>query len=923
MHQQLLSAFSIHEEAAGKRQRGSTTVNSATPTINTAHNDLLYVTDTVTKRKWLVDGGAVLSIIPPTLAQRAAGPTSTQLQAANGTKISCYGIKEMTISLADRQVVFPIHVADVRQSILGADFLAHSYLAPNHRDGTIIDLKDYSVLKADFETENEPVRINFVEHSSDPFYQLLDRFPDLSNPSFRVKNVDHGVLHNIPTEGYPVQSKARKLSPEKLAVAKAELDKLVALGVCERGKSDWSSPLLVTTKPCNSPCTCADESPCGGWRVCGDYRRLNNQTVTDRYPVRNLHDFNSELRGKKYFSKVDLLKGYHQIPVNPDDIKKTAVITPFGLFIFPRCPFGLKNAGQDFQRLMDRILGDVPHTYVYLDDILIASSTLEEHLIDLERVFTILNQNGLVVNRKKCVLGKAKVEFLGHEVDAQGIRPLKEKVEAILKVKSPTTVKELQRFHGMINYYRKFIRAAAHHMSHLFEALAGKPKRLDWNEQMQYAFDSIKHALANATLLHHPDHNLPLAVTTDASDVAIGGVVEQRGPEGWEPLSFFSKKLSTSQKAWCPYDRELLAAHQGIRHFKHLVEGRPFTLYTDHQSLIPSLSKKTDAPTSRQTNQLSEIAEYTTDIRYLEGKSNFVADMLSRPNGEGSVEKPKAIKVSNISKTELLGRHVFLQELDKIWAQQREDDNDVLPINNICSGCTRWSQLAAAEIQPAEINHLEKCDPFDWSQEDEQKMEELLSYKEKQHHPPGSASAPTPRRKVTFVDRLHPAIKDPRMNEFDDFFAKESRSLGIIPPSSGAQIQNASVDDALQPALAAETLETKQTSSADVTLTTSAEKTDHSRMEKQKSCISLNDAQKSQFPPHEAPLQPNPSSNDHQNEHVFAAEVPLTRPEKISNKNQPGDGQGPIVREAERIPDDGVRFQENISQNGNQVKKKI
>ena len=254
-----------------------------------------------------------------------------------------------------------------------------------------------------------------------------------------------------------------------------------------------------------------------------------------------MQDFNTELRGKKYFSKVDLLKGYHQIPVNPDDVGKTAVITPFGLYIFPRCLFGLKNAGQDFQRLMDQILGDVPHTFVYLDDILIASSTLEEHLEDLERVFTILNQNDLVVNRKKCVLGKSKVEFLGHKVDSQGIRPLKEKVEAILAVKPPTTIKELQRFHGMINYYRKFVRAAAHHMFYLFECLAGKPKRLDWNDKLQYAFDAIKNALANSTLLHHPDPSLPLAVTTDASDMAIGGVIEQRGPEGWEPLAFYLK----------------------------------------------------------------------------------------------------------------------------------------------------------------------------------------------------------------------------------------------------------------------------------------------------------------------------------------------------------------------------------------------
>ena len=640
-------------------------MNAATPSSSSApsKNDLLYVNDVSTGLKWLIDGGAVLSIIPPTYAQRLEGPTDMSLQAANGSRIKCYGVRQMPIHLPGRKLSFPVTIADVKQPILGADFLARFYLAPNHRDGTLLDLRDMSTIKVEHEAKAKPIRVNHVSQATNPYYQLLDKkFPDLSNPTFKVKEVNHGVYHYIPTEGPPVQSRARKLDPEKLAVAKSEIDKLVELGVCERGKSDWSSPLLVTTKPCNNPCTCEVQKPCGGWRVCGDYRRLNNLTTDDRYPVRNLQDFNSDLRGKTIFSKVDLLKGYHQIPVNPDDVKKTAVITPFGLFLFPRCPFGLKNAGQDFQRLMDKILGEIPHIFVYLDDILIASSSQEEHLQDLELVFKTLEENGLVVNRKKCILGEQSIEFLGHLCDAHGIKPLPCKVEAIRKVKPPTTIKELQRFLGMINYYRRFIKSAAYHLYHLFEALGAKPKRLDWTTDMQSSFDAIKEALAKATMLHHPDPSLPLSLTTDASDVAIGGVIEQRGPNGWEPLAFFSKKLSDSQQKWSPYDRELHAVHKSVRHFKHMVEGRACTIYTDHQSLIPSMAKKTDAQTARQANQLSELSEYTTDIRYLEGKSNVVADALSRPNGK--MDPPT---VSNIhSSYPTTPEHIFRHEMNKL-----------------------------------------------------------------------------------------------------------------------------------------------------------------------------------------------------------------------------------------------------------------
>ena len=604
----------------------------------------MYAEDSNDGTRWLIDGGALWSIVPPTPQQRASGPNAWKLQAANGSDIPCYGLTDRQVCIADREFDFTFIIADVRQPILGADFLDRFYLAPNHRDRCLIDLNnfdndlnDWSRIPVGNRCNTHPNRvtnINFVDQKSDPFYQLLDSYPTLITPSFTPKDVSHGVKHHIPTNCHPIQSKARKLNPEKLEIAKKEFQKLVDLGVCYRGKSEWASPLMVAQKPCCSPCTCAQNFPCGGWRVCGDYRRLNNATIDDKYPVKSLMDFTTNLHGKTIFSKVDLLKGYHQIPVAEGDIGKTAVITPFGLFIFPRCPFGLKNAGQDFQRMMDAILGDLPYCFVYLDDILVFSSSQEEHMEHLKQVFELLAENGLVVNRAKCILGVTELDFLGFHVNKDGIVPLPDKVEAIRATKSPTTIKELQRFLGMVGYYRRNIRSASGHLDHLFEALVGKPRKLNWTADCEASFQATKEALAKATMLHHPRPNAPLALTTDASKVAMGGVLEQRGPSGWEPLAFFSARLKGKQRDWPPFDRELLAAWRSIRHFRHLVEGRHFTLYTDHQSLIPALSKKAEPHTARQTYQLSGIAEFTTDIRYLRGKANVVADALSRPNGE-------------------------------------------------------------------------------------------------------------------------------------------------------------------------------------------------------------------------------------------------------------------------------------------------
>ena len=223
---------------------------------------------------------------------------------------------------------------------MGADFLAHFYLAPNHRDGSLIDLNSLDILPATFALGAKSNPVSYVNEINDPFYKILDEFPEIQTPSFTPVEAKHGVRHHIPTNGRPIQSRARKLDPEKLRVAKEEISKLCKLGVCRRAKSEWSSPLMVARKPCVHPCTCTASTPCGGWRVCGDYRRLNAMTPDDKYPVRAIHDFNADLHGKKIFSKIDLMKGYHQIPVANSDIGKTAIVTPFGLFEFPRTPFG-------------------------------------------------------------------------------------------------------------------------------------------------------------------------------------------------------------------------------------------------------------------------------------------------------------------------------------------------------------------------------------------------------------------------------------------------------------------------------------------------------------------------------------------------------------------------------------------------------
>jgi transposase InsO family protein len=309
--------------------------------------------------------------------------------------------------------------------------------------------------------------------------------------------------------------------------------------------------------------------------------------------------------------------------------------------------FGLRNAGNTFQRRMDRILSGLDFVFAYLDDIIVASQSVSDHLQHLRVLFQRLQAAGLEINREKCVFGAAAVDFLGHHVSAAGTSPIASNVAAIQRHPQPTTVKELQGFLGVINFYRRFVPSAAKILRPLTDVLRGNPAqsaRLEWLPVMAAAFQVAKDALCQTVKLVHPSPGAEIYLMVDASNDHVGAALQQRTASSapWQHLGFFSKKLEPAQSRYSAFDRELWACFAGIRHFRHMLEGRQFAILTDHKPLTQALHRSSDPWTPRQCRQLDYISYYTSDIRHVAGVDNVVADTLLRPPAVSPPQPPSA-----------------------------------------------------------------------------------------------------------------------------------------------------------------------------------------------------------------------------------------------------------------------------------------
>ena len=420
-------------------------------------------------------------------------------------------------------------------------------------------------------------------------------------------SIDTGDLDPVSQKPYPVTMKHYQW-------VKEEIDKLLEAGVIRNSHSSWSAPIIVVLK--------GD----GGKHLVIDYRALNKVTRKFVWPMPKVEDIFSQLNRAKYFSTLDLKAGYHHIGLTTDLIPKTAFTSPFGKYEYVEVPFGLAQALAYFQELMTGVLKDLLFAMAYLDDIIIYSSTPEEHLKHIKTVFEKLRHAKLSMKLSKCHFFAKEMQYLGHILGVEGIKPVPAKTEAIKAMHPPVNPKQVRAFLGLVGYYRKLIKHFAKIVKPL-TMLTRMDVKFEWKDTHNNTFMKLKEAIIQAPILRYLDTTKPYIVYTDASDDACGAQLSQTHNGTEFPVAFLSHTFTDTQRRWSTPEQEAYGIYFAVRKWNYNLQGSDIIVRNDHKPLARFLNGKNE---NTKINRWGlELASYNIMFEWISGARNKAADCLS------------------------------------------------------------------------------------------------------------------------------------------------------------------------------------------------------------------------------------------------------------------------------------------------------
>ncbi len=564
---------------------------------------------------------------------------------------------------------------------------------------------------------------DLTNEESKQLHSLLLEFADIFSEGPHDLGRTDLVKHQINTGGAtPIRQPPRRLPFAKREEAVKSVNEMYEQGIIEPAAGPWCSPVVLVKKKD------------GGMRFCIDYRKLNDVTHKDSYPLPRIDDSVEALAGARWFSALDLKSGYWQVEMDETDKEKTAFSIGSGLWQFTVMPFGLSNAPATFERLMEQVLAGLPLTtaLVYLDDVLVAGRSFSEHLTHLHAVLQRFREASLKLNPKKCFLFQLQVKYLGHVVSQQGISTDPDKVQAIKTWATPTSAKEVRSFVGLCSYYRRFIATFSDRSQPLVRCAEESP--FTWTPEADAAFQDLKRALTEAPVLGYPTMDDQFVVDTDASLTGVGAVLSQLQDGHEKVISYYSSSLSKAERNYCTTRRELLAIIKAVRRFHPYLYGRSFLLRTDHAALRWLLNFRcSEGQTARW---LEELQQYDFKVEHRPGARHVNADALSRRPCMDSgckycakLETKEKLQRQDHGGCECVSYHTTADTTGvvKTWSQEelrqaQKGDTDIQPV-------VRWKEEGEARPPWQVVAPYSETTKAYWSQWESLLLESGVLYR--------------------------------------------------------------------------------------------------------------------------------------------------------------------------------------------------